>query len=74
LSCEVVHEKLCKSVNICNSYTAKNLVAPFLCGHRVYEFAMVCDCVGAADCSWLLYICTPIVVSDNWEAPNMWRP
>ena len=50
LSCEVVHEKLCKSVNICNSYGEK-LSGTFLCGHRVYEFAMVCDCVGAADCS-----------------------
>jgi len=35
LSCEVVHEKLCKSVNICNSYGEK-LSGTFLCGHGVY--------------------------------------
>jgi len=51
LSCEVVHEKLCKSVNICNSYGEKLSGTFFMwtrCIHA-YAFAMVCDCMGAAD-------------------------
>ena len=34
LSCEVVHEKLWKSVSICKSYSKKT-VAPFFLGHGV---------------------------------------
>ena len=35
---------------------------------------MVCDCMSAADGSWLLpYICTPILVSDDWEAEPIYK-
>jgi len=39
-SCEVVHEKLWKSVNICKSYSKKS-VAPFFSGHSVYVFITI---------------------------------
>ena len=36
-SCKFVHEKLCKSVNICKSCGKKNQWHLFLCGHGVYS-------------------------------------
>ena len=45
-SCEVMHEKLRKSVNICKSY-GENISGTFLCGHGVHamytDFHLTCD-------------------------------
>ena len=40
LSCEVVHEKLWKSVNICKSYS-KKISGTFFPGHGVYSTFIV---------------------------------
>jgi len=39
-SCEVVHEKLCKSVNICKSYS-KIISGTFYSGHGVDYYIVV---------------------------------
>jgi len=66
-SCEVVHEKLGKSVNICKSYS-KKISGTFFSGHGVYRLLL-----DRLRLCYLNYNKTEMIVTKNLAIPNRSR-
>jgi len=67
LSCEVVHEKLWKSVNICKSYS-KKISGTFFSGHGVYT---VMRCTSMSVCPSRSYILSKrVIISSDFFSPS----
>ena len=74
-SCEVVHEKLWKTVYICKSYSKKKISGTFLCGHVVVAGCRMHDyiqmlCVKQSHCHLHCCCCCCCCSFINWWTDN----